>query len=71
VQPATFVVPGGIAAPALALGSSGLILVLANRQQLLAGAAALLAGAVLYLVNDRTRELRRPAGVPVPSLSRR
>jgi amino acid transporter len=71
VQPATFVVPGGIAAPALALGSSMLILVLANRQQLLAGAAALLAGAVLYLVNDRTRELRRPAGVPVPSLSRR
>jgi APA family basic amino acid/polyamine antiporter len=55
VQPATFVVPGGPVIPVLAIASSMLILVMANRQQLLAGVAALVAGAILFLVNDRFR----------------
>jgi basic amino acid/polyamine antiporter, APA family len=55
VQPATFVVPGGPIIPFLAIGSSMLILVRANRAQLLGGGAALLAGALLFLLNDRFR----------------
>lgn len=55
VQPATFTVPGGPVVPFLAIGSSMLILVMANRQQLLAGMAALAVGAVLFLMNDRFR----------------
>ena len=61
VQPATFVVPGGALVPALAVGSSMLILVLANRQQLLGGAAALAAGALLFVINDRFRDVPRTA----------
>jgi amino acid transporter len=64
VKPATFVVPGGLLVPAVAIGSSLLILVLANRQQLLAGLAALAAGAVLFVLNDRLRA--REAREPIP-----
>jgi basic amino acid/polyamine antiporter, APA family len=53
VKPPTFVVPGGLVVPAIAIGSSMLILVMANRQQLLAGIAGLAAGGVLFLLNDR------------------
>jgi basic amino acid/polyamine antiporter, APA family len=65
VKPATFIVPGGPLVPALAIGSSMLILVLANRQQLLAGAAGLAAGAVLFILNDRLRgrDSREPLAV--------
>lgn len=62
VQPATYIVPGGALVPGLAIASSMLILVLANRQQLLGGAAALVAGALLFFLNDR---LRQPALAPV------
>jgi APA family basic amino acid/polyamine antiporter len=64
VQPPTFVVPGGALVPALAIGSSMLILVMANRQQLLSGAAALTAGAFLFILNDRLRS--RASREPVP-----
>jgi len=64
VQPATFVVPGGAVVPLLAIGSSMLILVMANRQQLLSGVAALAAGAFLFLLNDRLRS--RASHEPVP-----
>jgi basic amino acid/polyamine antiporter, APA family len=63
VKPATFIVPGGLMVPALAIGSSLLILVMATRAQLLGGFAALAAGAVLFLLNDRFR--RRNATEPV------
>lgn len=53
VEPATFTVPGGAIVPALAIGSSMLILVMANRQQLLAGGAALAVGAALFWLNNR------------------
>jgi len=59
VKPPTFIVPGGPLVPFLAIASSMLILVLANRQQLLGGVAALAAGAVLFLVNDRFRPVDR------------
>ena len=59
VQPATFVVPGGALVPALAVGSSMLILVLANRQQLLGGIAALAAGAMLFFIHTRFRDVPR------------
>jgi len=59
VQPATFVVPGGALVPAVAIGSSMLILVMANRQQLLAGLAALAGGAILFIMNDRFRPVSR------------
>ncbi len=61
VQPPTFIVPGGPVIPFLAIGSSMLILVMANRQQLLSGVAALGAGAVLFLLNDHFRH-----AAPVP-----
>jgi APA family basic amino acid/polyamine antiporter len=64
VKPATFIVPGGPLVPALAIGSSMLILVLANRQQLLAGIAGLVAGGVLFLLNDRLRG--RDSREPLP-----
>jgi APA family basic amino acid/polyamine antiporter len=56
VNPATFIVPGGPLIPFLAIGSSMLILVMANRQQLLSGVAALAAGAALFFLNDRFRQ---------------
>jgi basic amino acid/polyamine antiporter, APA family len=67
VHPATFVVPGGPVIPFFAIGSSMLILVMANRQQLLSGMAALAVGALLFWMNDRFRRSRLmsvAAGVP-------
>jgi amino acid transporter len=58
VHPATFVVPGGSVIPFFAIGSSMLILVMANRQQLLSGVAALVVGALLFWMNDRFRRSR-------------
>ena len=63
VKPATFVVPGGALIPALAIASSMLILVLANRAQLLGGGAALAAGALLFALNDRFRKSENVPGV--------
>jgi basic amino acid/polyamine antiporter, APA family len=62
VKPATFTVPAGAAVAALAIGSSFLILVMANRQQLLGGAAALVAGALLFLLNNARWRSRALAG---------
>jgi APA family basic amino acid/polyamine antiporter len=67
VAPATFVVPGGALVPALAIGSSMVILFMANRQQLLAGLAGLAAGGVLFLLNDRRRGRDSRQPVPVTS----
>jgi basic amino acid/polyamine antiporter, APA family len=64
VKPATFVVPGGVLVPAIAIGSSMLILIMANRQQLLAGVAGLVGGGVLFVLNDRLR--RRDSREPLP-----
>ena len=66
VHPATFVVPGGPVVPSLAIGSSMLILVMANRQQLLSGIAALAVGALLFWMNNRyghTRMMSVAAGL--------
>ena len=53
VQPAQFVLPGGPVIPTLAILVSMMILVFANRTQLIAGGVALAAGAVLYLMATR------------------
>ena len=53
VQPATFVIPLGALVPLLAIIVSLLMLAGATRQQLLGGAVALLAGAVLFIANNR------------------
>jgi amino acid transporter len=53
VQPAQFVLPGGPVIPTLAILVSMMILVFANRTQLVAGGLALAAGAVLYLMATR------------------
>jgi amino acid transporter len=55
VKPATFVTPGGWLIPVLAIAVSLAILAGASREQLIGGLLALVAGAVLYLVNDRQR----------------
>jgi amino acid transporter len=65
VKPATFVIPGGALVPLLAIAVSLLILAGATRPQLLGGAAALAAGAALFVANDRfgeraTRSTARP-----------
>jgi hypothetical protein len=52
VQPATFVIPLGALVPLLAIIVSLLMLAGATRQQLLGGAVALLAGAVLFIANN-------------------
>jgi len=52
VKPATFIVKGGPLVPVLAILVSLAILAGASTQQLVGGLAALVAGAVLYLVND-------------------
>ena len=52
VQPATFVIPLGALVPLLAIIVSLLMLAGASREQLLSGAAALLAGAVLFIGNS-------------------
>lgn len=51
VKPATFVVSGGPVVPLLGLAVSGAILAGASRSELLTGLAALIAGAVLFLLN--------------------
>lgn len=56
VKAATFVVPLGPVVPVLAIAVSLAILGGATRQQLVGGAAALAAGAVLFAVNDRRRQ---------------
>jgi L-asparagine transporter-like permease len=53
VQPAQFVLPAGPLIPSLAIAVSMMILVFANRTQLIAGAVALLVGAVLYIIAIR------------------
>ena len=53
VQPAQFVLPGGPVIPTLAILVSLMILVFANKTQLIAGGVALAAGAVLYLIATR------------------
>jgi APA family basic amino acid/polyamine antiporter len=53
VAPATFVIPLGALVPLLAIGASLLILAGATRQQLLGGAAALAAGAAVFIANAR------------------
>jgi len=63
VERATFVVPGGALIPALAIASSMLILVLANRAQLLGGGAALAVGALLFTLNDRFKQSENVPGV--------
>jgi basic amino acid/polyamine antiporter, APA family len=62
VEPATFVTPLGPVVPVLAVLISVGIIAGASRPQLIGGALALLAGAVLYLLNDR---LSAGAGRPV------
>lgn len=59
VKSAMFVLPGGPTIPLLAIASSLLILVGANRVQLVSGTWALVAGAVLYLIAVRARQPRR------------
>jgi amino acid transporter len=56
VAPALWRTPGGPLVPVLAIGVSLIILAAASRQQLLAGAAALTTGALLFL-GERGREL--------------
>ena len=53
VQPAQFLLPGGPIIPTLAILVSMMILVFANRTQLIAGGVALAVGAVLYLMATR------------------
>jgi APA family basic amino acid/polyamine antiporter len=53
VKPATFVTPLGTLVPLLAIGVSLLMLAGATREQMLGGAAALMAGAALFVANDR------------------
>lgn len=52
VAPALWTAPGGPLVPALAIAVSLFILAVASHQQLLAGAAALAAGAVLFFVGS-------------------
>jgi APA family basic amino acid/polyamine antiporter len=59
VKPAAFLLPGGWTIPLLAILSSLFILVGANRDQLVSGTWALLAGAVLYLVAVRRARAAR------------
>jgi basic amino acid/polyamine antiporter, APA family len=53
VKPATFVIPMGALVPLLAIAVSLLMLAGATRLQLLGGMAALMAGAALFIANDR------------------
>jgi amino acid transporter len=62
VKPATFVIPLGPLVPLLAIGVSLLILAGATREQLLGGAAGLVAGAALFFANDRMRRARPSRG---------
>jgi basic amino acid/polyamine antiporter, APA family len=52
LQPALFAIPAGTLVPLLAIAVSLLMLAGATRQQLLGGAAALAAGAVLFIANN-------------------
>jgi amino acid transporter len=62
--PAGFVLPGGPAIPILAILVSLLIVVGATRAQLIAGGAALAAGAAFFLVNRWIPSGRSEAGAP-------
>ena len=53
VQPAQFVLPGGPLIPTLAIAVSMMILLFANRTQLVAGGVALVVGAVFYFIATR------------------
>lgn len=53
VRPASFRAPLGAAVPVLAMAVSLVILVGASRAQLIGGFAALLAGAIVFIVNDK------------------
>jgi amino acid transporter len=57
VKPATFVVPLGPTVPVLAILVSMAILAGASTAQLVGGAVALGAGALLFAVNDKAREI--------------
>ena len=70
VSPATFVIPLGPTVPLLAIAVSLLILAGATREQLLGGAAGLVAGAVLFVMNDTMRRRVITAG-SMPSPQRR
>ncbi len=59
VQPATFVIPFGPIVPALAILVSLAILAGASRAQLVSGAAALGAGALLFLLNAQLNSATR------------
>jgi APA family basic amino acid/polyamine antiporter len=59
MQPPMFLLPGGATIPALAILCSMLILVGANRAQLISGTWALAAGAVLYLIAVRSAQEQR------------
>lgn len=63
VQKPTFVIPLGPVIPVLAIIVSLLILVGATREQLLGGAAALAAGALLFALNFWGRRNERPPAV--------
>jgi APA family basic amino acid/polyamine antiporter len=56
VSPATFVVPGGPVVPAAAIAIAIAMLLGARVEQLVAGALALVAGAVLYVVSGAVRD---------------
>jgi amino acid transporter len=64
VQPATFVIPGRALVPVLAIVVSLVILAGASSEQLIGGLLALVAGAVLYFVNDRQRKGKSGSRTP-------
>ena len=53
INPAQFVLPGGYIIPVLAIAVSMVILIYANRTQMIGGGVALLVGAVLYVIATR------------------
>jgi basic amino acid/polyamine antiporter, APA family len=59
VQPALFMVPAGTLVPLLAIAVSLLMLAGATHQQLVGGAAALIAGAALFIANNRFAHLHQ------------
>ena len=61
VKSATFVIPMGRLVPLLAIVVSLLMLAGATRQQLLGGGVALIAGAALFIANDRLGRRQRNA----------
>ena len=61
VKSATFVIPMGPLVPLLAIVGSLLMLAGATRQQLIGGVVALMAGAALFIANDRLGRWQRDA----------